>query len=174
MTRNTLPLPLHCYDEGGVVKPPLWLYMLLLAACADWLIFIFAVAIRDQTTFLLQLFYPQSSYLIIRLVITLPFLTVLLLLGNRERLWKKSRTSWRHCIYPLLIFGILASVTVQVWQIAVYHWLFQFVNALMLLLSCLFLVCLVRSRHVKLMIKDWRHPKRTEAGPLSSSSEKPG
>lgn len=157
-TEIMLPLPLHCYDEAGRVKPPLWLYWGLVFACTDWFVVIFAVALRGQTQTLLGLFYPAQNVLTASLVLTIPFLVVLILLSQRERLWKKNLTAWRKALVPLIFIGIISSVITLAWHVWLSHGRFEFLPALRLLYLLVGGAIILRSRHLSLMVADWKKP----------------
>lgn len=156
MKARRLPLPLHCYDEAGIIKPPAWLYWLLLFVCIDWVVLVFSLALREHTTQLLGLFYPAKSQLAMQLAATVPFIVVLLLLGNRQRLWQRQQRGWAGWIKPAIAVGVLFSLASSVWQIAAGHWQFQFLQAVKLLLVLLLGTMLIRSHHLQLMVSDWR------------------
>ncbi|NMH58543.1 DUF2919 family protein [Alteromonas ponticola] len=149
-------LPLHCYDEAGVIKPPRWFYWLLLCVCADWIVLVFALTIREHTTLLLQLFYPNRQLLVVQLIVTIPFIITLLLLGNRSRLWKKGRVKWPRTILPLLLSGIVLSLASTLWQLSDRNWEFALLQAIRLVLNLLLGVLVLRSLHIGLMLSDWR------------------
>ena len=155
MTR--LLLPLHCYDEAGRVKPPVWLYVLLLLLCTDWIALVFSLASFGQTSQLLAILYPDKTVLGTRLLATVPFVIVLLLLGNRERLWTRHWLQWRKLIKPLLLIGLASSLTAQVNTMAHERWSFHWTPAVFLLLNLITLLCVIRSKHLTTMVADWRH-----------------
>ena len=153
-----LKLPLKYYDESGRILPPVWLYSLLLLLCIDWLVFIFSVASRTQTTDLLAFFYPQKEALGLNLVASLPVLLTLLLISQRERLWKHDLVSWRHCILPFIQIGVLILLTSQIYYLMHHQWGFEVVTAVKILLYSMTLYVVTRSRHLKWMIYDWATP----------------
>lgn len=153
-----LPLPLSAYDDAGVIKPPRWLYWLLALNCLDWLMLVMALASTRHTTQLLSLFYPQQTLLWAKLAATVPLIVALLLLGNRSRLWKKQRYGWCKLLLPLIVAGVMANGVVIVSQLAQLHWQFSGVLAGQLSLASLLLVLVVRSRHWRLLVKDWQQP----------------
>ncbi|MCW8108570.1 DUF2919 domain-containing protein [Alteromonas ponticola] len=156
MSRRLL-LPLHCYDEGGVIKPPKWFYWLLLCVCIDWVVVIFSLALREHTTLLLNLFYPNRQLLVIQLLVTVPFIITLLLLGNRGRLWRKGWGRWSKAIMPLMFTGIALSFVSTIWQLNHRDWEFALLQAYRLVLNLLLGLLLLRSLHIGLMLSDWRH-----------------
>ncbi|WP_269520144.1 DUF2919 family protein [Alteromonas sp. BMJM2] len=153
-----LKLPLKYYDESGRILPPVWLYSLLLLLCIDWLVFIFSVASRTQTTDLLAFFYPQKEALGLNLVASLPVLLTLVLISQRERLWKHDLIRWRHCILPFIQIGVLILLTSQVYYLMHHQWGFEVVTAVKILLYSMTLYVVTRSRHLKWMINDWATP----------------
>ena len=150
-------LPLHCYDEAGRVKPPVWLYWMLILLCSDWLALVFALLTFGKTSDLLALLYPERGVLGVRLLATLPFVCTLLLLGNRERLWKRQWIEWRKLILPLLVSGIAASVWAQVNTMQQDHWAFHWTPALFLAGNFVLVITLMKSLHVSTMLADWRY-----------------
>ena len=154
-----LKLPLKHYDESGRILAPSWLYFLLLLLCVDWLVFIFSVASRSQTTELLAFFYPQKEALGLNLVASLPVLTSLVLISQRERLWKRNWLSWRHFVLPFIQVGVLVLLTGQMYYLMHHHWGFELVTAVKILLYTITLYVVTRSRHLKWMIEDWATPE---------------
>ncbi len=150
-----LPLPLHCYDEAGIIKPPRWLYWFLIVNSVDWVIFLFAVASRRHTTQLLEMFYPEKTLLWSKLAATLPFILVALLLGNRERLWKKTSIRWWRYTPAAIWSGISASLVVVGGQLQALNWQFQPLLAAQIVSLLLLGVLIARSRHLRLMLADW-------------------
>ncbi|WP_018981654.1 DUF2919 family protein [Salinimonas chungwhensis] len=151
-----LPLPLHCYDDAGIIKPPRWLYWLLLINSVDWTFFIFSVASRQHTSQLLGLFFPDRSLLWYKLAVTLPFIITALLLGNRQRLWKKSLINWYRLIPWLTVGGVAGSLTVVLLQLAGTHWYFQPVMAGQICALFTLATLMFKSKHVALMLQDWK------------------
>ena len=151
-----LPLPIHCYDEAGIIKPPRWLYWFLILNSADWVIFIFAVASRRHTSQLLEMFYPEKALLWSKLIATVPFIIVALLLGNRERLWKKTSLRWWYYMPASMWTGIIALLLVVGGQLEALNWQFQPLLAGQIISLSLLGVLITRSRHLRLMLADWR------------------
>ena len=156
-------LPLHCYDEAGRIKPPLWLYWMLLILCSDWIALVFSLVTFGQTSELLSVLYADKTVLGWRLLATWPFLTVILLMGNRERLWKKELTGWRLGIMPLIWTGNIVSIAAQMQTVLHDQWDFHWTPACFILVNVLVFVTVMRSRHIRLMVSDWRDPETVAA-----------
>ncbi|WP_137167064.1 DUF2919 family protein [Salinimonas lutimaris] len=158
----SLPLPLHCYDDSGVIKPPRWLYLLLLMNALDWLVLIFALASMGQTSDLLAVFYPDQHLLWLKLAATIPFILTALLLGNRQRLWKAGYRRWVVLILPLCFSGVVLVATMLVQQLIHLHWRFELILALQIAGLALLTTFLLRSQHIRLLIKDWQQPDMSD------------
>ena len=153
-----LKLPLKYYDESGRILPPKWLYVILALFSLDWIAFIFSLASRSQTEALLKLFYPQSESLVLALLSSVPIVLGLVLISQRERLWKKGITGWSRALLPLILVGVIASLSVQFYHIVSVHWGFEMITAIKVVVSIISLYCISRSRHLRWMIQDWKKP----------------
>jgi hypothetical protein len=153
-----LKLPLKYYDESGRILPPKWLYTILILLCIDWLAFVFSLASRSQTEALLQFFYPQKESLGLGLAASLPVLVGLLLVSQRERLWKRDVTAWRFIVIPATQLGVLSLLAVQIYYAMHHQWGFEYVTGIKLLFYGVALYAISRSRHLKWMIADWANP----------------
>jgi len=150
-----LKLPLQFYDESGRILPPKWLYALLLLLCIDWIAFVFSLASRTQTSELLSFFYANKASLGLYLLASLPVVIGLLLISQRERLWKKSFVSWRKIVLPSIQIGCVLQIAVQCSYLMSHHWDFDPVVALRSVFCIFAIYVLWRSRHLRWMIEDW-------------------
>lgn len=156
-----LLLPLHCYDESGRIKPPRWLTVLLILLCSDWIALIFSLASMGHTSQLLGLIYPDKSQFGLRLVASIPLLIAILMLSNRERLWKRHWYRWRILCFVLIIVGVVCSAMIQVLALSHDNWAFHVTPGIFLFLNGLTIVSITNSRHVRYMLQDWRQPDDT-------------
>lgn len=150
-----LKLPLQFYDESGRILPPKWLYALCMLLCIDWIAFVFSLASRAQTNELLSFFYPNKASLGIALIASLPILTGLLLVSQRDRLWKKGYIKWCTAIKPTILFGCFLLFAVQFTYLMDREWGFEFVVALRMAFCLFALYAFWKSRHLRWMIEDW-------------------
>lgn len=159
-----LKLPLKYYDESGRILPPSWLYIILILLCIDWLAFIFSLASRTQTDTLLNFFYPKKESLGLGLAASLPVLAGLLLVSQRERLWKRDFTQWRFMLIPATQLGVLSLLAVQIYYAMHHQWDFEYMTGIKIVFYGVSLYAITRSRHLKWMIEDWAnpHPKDEE------------
>lgn len=153
-----LRLPLSCYDESGRILPPRWLYAVFILLCSDWLAFIFSLASRTQTDGLLTFFYPQIETLALGLAASLPVFLSLLLVSQRDRLWKKGVLGWRRAVIPLAQFGILLLLSVQLYYAMHHHWDFEVITGVKIVFYSIALYAISKSRHLKWMVADWEAP----------------
>ncbi|WP_394220367.1 DUF2919 family protein [Alteromonas gracilis] len=150
-----LKLPLQFYDESGRILPPKWLYALSLMLCIDWIAFIFSLASRSQTSELLSFFYPNKASLGTALVASLPILMGLVLVSQRERLWKKGFVKWRRVVRPSIQLGCLLLLAVQFTYLIDHQWGFEFFVALRMVFCVFAFYAVWRSRHLRWMVEDW-------------------
>jgi hypothetical protein len=160
-----IALPLHHYDDAGRIKPPLWLYGLILLGCRDLLLLIFALAIRSQTSQLLALFYPNHEQFLYYVLMGGPFLICFVLLGFREKCWQRSHVNWCRLLKPLMLTGFTLQLLYQLTLLQLAHWEFHFGAALTLAISCGGIWTLFISYHLKVMIADWLRPTGDKVGP---------
>lgn len=153
-----LKLPLHCYDEAGRILPPRWLNWLIALACADWVLLVFSLASRSQTTTLLGLFYPDRLLLAANLVSTIPLVIGLVLISQRDRLWKRDIIGWVTILRPLLMTGLFMSMAIQIRTEYLLDWRFTPHSSIKLILLTAFIYCVMRSRHLRWMVEDWKRP----------------
>jgi len=153
-----LKLPLTSYDESGRILPPRWLYSVLILLCIDWLAFIFSVASRTQTSELLAFFYPQKETLGLGLAASLPVLISLILVSQRDRLWKNGYLVWRRWVIPLAQLGVLALLSVQLYYTMHHHWGFEYITGVKIVFYAIALYAISKSRHLKWMVEDWETP----------------
>ncbi|TAP35889.1 DUF2919 family protein [Alteromonas sp. KUL49] len=150
-----LKLPLNCYDESGRILPPKWFYWLCGFLCIDWLVFVFSLASREHTTELLSFFYPNRSGLIVSLLTSMPILMSLLLVSQRERLWKKSWLKWSSAVIPFVVLGAAGLMTAQLYHLSMAHWDFEWVSAIRIVGAALCIYVVLKSRHIRYMKSDW-------------------
>lgn len=151
-----LLLPLKYYDESGRVKPALGLYFCIAFLTRSLLILIGSISVRDNGDQLLALFYPEKHYLYISFAIALPALLAMLLLNFREKCWHAHRAWIFSCIKPLLIFSVLADLGLHIMLASIEDWKFSWIIAITLMLDTLIFYFLVKDKHTRLMLIDWK------------------
>jgi hypothetical protein len=151
-----LLLPLKYYDEAGRVKPALGLYLCIVFLSRSLLVFIGSFSMQRYTNELLTLFYPEQKYLYIGLVGALCAVFGLVILGFREKIWKNNRSWLFLLLKPMLMVSILIDLTTHVILANIEHWMFSWVIAATLILDVFCMFFLLKDKHTKLMIMDWR------------------
>jgi hypothetical protein len=149
-------LPLKYYDDAGRVKPAAALYFCIVFLSRSLLILIGSVSARENGDQLLALFYPEKQYLYISLTIAFPAFLALLILGFREKIWHANRFWMFSCIKPLLIFSVLADLSLHIISASVDDWQFSWLIALTLLLDSLVFYFIIKDKHTLLMLSDWK------------------
>ena len=151
-----LILPLKHYDEAGRVKPPAGFWLLLLLLCRAYLVFIAALSYRQDSAYLLALFYPLHSYFYWSVALSVPALVVFVVCGFRDKLWQRGIYWFALLLRPLLVCAIVADVVLHLVLARQQYWQFSWLIALTLLLNFRLLLYLFSSKHVALMLRDWR------------------
>ena len=150
-----LPLPLHCYDESGRVKPPKWLYWFILLGCRDVFLVLMSVVFPEQTDVLLGLLYRDGVEMLEKIAFALPFIVALLLLSYHHALLSKQWVAWLRLFKPLLLLGFCLSLVDLVMLSAKSHGHFSAYVGVSILFNVMGVVCLFRSRHIRVMLRDW-------------------
>lgn len=153
-TRQTLPLPLHCYDEAGRVKPPLWMHWCFFWGARSLLLLVAVLLIGPRGEAVPALFYASNSQWILHCSLGLVYLALWLLMGRREWFWQKSfHLNWmKSALIGLFTIDLVA----QTYWIAMSIGEFRGLKGAELLISLLCCFCVLRSSHLKLMMVDWR------------------
>ncbi len=126
-----LKLPLTSYDESGRILPPRWLYSVLILLCIT---------------------------LGLGLAASLPVLISLILVSQRDRLWKNGYLVWRRWVIPLAQLGVLALLSVQLYYTMHHHWGFEYITGVKIVFYAIALYAISKSRHLKWMVEDWETP----------------
>ena len=155
-----LPLPLHCYDDAGRVKPPRWLYWLICLGCRDIFLVLMSLVFPDQTEILLGLLYQDGTEMLLKIGFASPFVAVLLLISYHSVMLNKQWIAWIRVLKPLLVIGLLASLFEIIADTTMSGGHFSLYASFGILFNSFALVCIVRSRHLKIMLNDWRKDAR--------------
>lgn len=138
--------PEHKYDKEGYLKPSKIYYFIITYLLRGYLIIIMASSYGSDTNAILGAFYPNGKGLYLNLIIGIPALLALGILTYRSQLREKGKAHALKLVKPLLFLGLLADISVQIYNIAHIHWRFEQVLASMLLFGVVSLCVLVRLR----------------------------
>ncbi|GAA0857392.1 DUF2919 domain-containing protein [Aliiglaciecola litoralis] len=154
MTR--LLLPLKHYDEAGRVKPPriFWWCGLLLAK--SYFIFVLSLSNFRDADGLLEVFYPQQSELYLGFGIGFGAVIAMVLVAYREKWWNTKLVFISHLIKPLMFMTLALDLLHQVELAQKSYWQFSWTVALFVCLDVMIFYYIFTSRHIKIMLKDWR------------------
>jgi hypothetical protein len=152
----TIALPLKYYDDAGRVKPPigLWLYAAFIAKSV--LILVGSLTNRDTSESMLEIFYPQRSDFYFGLVLGCFGLAICLLCGFREKIWNAKKIVLFSTIKPLIFCSLLLDLGFQFKLAHANYWAFSWNIGLNILLIGSFTYWAIKSRHLKIMLKDWQ------------------
>lgn len=150
-----LLLPLHCYDEGGRVKPPLMLWFYIAFIAKSMLILIAALTNRQTTSAMLDIFYPLKNHFYIGLMLGAFGLLIALICGFREKIWRAKQTLIFRFIKPIIITSLAIDLIFQIQLAQHQNWQFSWSIAFNLLLIITLVYWQSKSHHFKVMLDDW-------------------
>ena len=151
-----LKLPLHKYDEAGRVKPPWLLFLCLCLLARGIVVFIASVSFRQDGGLLLSIFYPIKYQFYLSLFTAVPAIFTVFLLGFRERIWKAELGGLYRMLPVLLGYLVLTDLLIQLYILRAQHFAFAWPTALTLFSVILFAWYLLKSKHLRIMLLDWR------------------
>jgi hypothetical protein len=151
-----IKLPLHKYDEAGRVKPPWLLFLCLCFLARGIVVFIASLSFRQDGGLLLSIFYPLKYQFYLSLLTAIPAIMTLLFLGFRERVWKADRGSFYIGLPIILGYLIISDVVIQLYILRAQYFAFAWPKALTLFSVLVFAWYLVTSKHMRIMLVDWR------------------
>jgi hypothetical protein len=153
-------LPLKHYDDSGRILPAGALYLCLLYLCRSYFVFIASLSFRQDSNALLAIFYPDTRYFTVSLLIALPAVLVLLVVSFREKFWIKGLCWPFKLVKPLMFVTLLADGVFHVVAARQQYWQFSWLIAITLLIDALCLFFVLKDRHLKLMLQDWLKPSK--------------
>lgn len=151
-----LALPLNHYDESGRIKPPMTFWLSCLFLARSYFIFIAALSFRQDTESLLKVFYPNQQELYTGFVIGLGAVLAAVFVAFREKWWNGKFDKVRYLIKPLILLTLILDILYQIEIALDHHWQFLWTVAIFVVVDSILFYWLLKSRHVRLMIKDWK------------------
>ena len=151
-----LKLPLHKYDDAGRVKPPWLLFLCLCFLARGIVVFIASLSFRQDGGLLLSIFYPLKYQFYLSLLTAIPAIMTLLFVGFRERIWKAGKGAFYIGVPVVLAYLIASDLIIQLYILRAQHFAFAWPTALTLFSVLLFAWYLIRSKHMRIMLADWR------------------
>ena len=154
----SLKYPLQYYDESGRMKPPIFMYLILLFVCRGLIMLIISLSFREDSERLLRLFYPQPYHFYLSLIPILPAIMGLFLVSYRNSLWGKSRHRWFTFLPLCMLFSLLIDLGVQLYILRSIDFGFSTNYGLSLFIVFCGLLYLFQSKYIKDLINDWKSP----------------
>ena len=151
-----LKLPLHKYDEAGRVKPPWLLFLCLCFMARGIVVFIASLSFRQDGGLLLSIFYPVKYQFYLSLLTAIPAIFTLLLLGFREKIWKAELGLIYLGLPVILAYLLISDLLIQLYILRAQHFAFAWPTALTLFSVLLLAWYLATSKHIRIMLADWR------------------
>ena len=151
-----LALPLNHYDEAGRIKPPVTFWLSSLFLARSYFIFVVALSFRQDSESLLKVFYPNQYELYVGFSIGAGAVIANVLVALREKWWNSNWDKIRYLIKPLILITLAMDLLYQFKNALDHHWQFIWTVAIFIVVDCILLYWLLKSRHFRLMIKDWK------------------
>ena len=153
-----LKYPLNCYDEAGRMKPPLFVYILLLFVCRGLLVLIVSLSFTQDSERLLRIFYPFPSHFYLSLIPLAPALLALYLLSKRTILWQKEHHGWFKSLPFSLYCALILDGGIQIFILKETHFFFSLTHGVSLLFIACGLVYMKKSGYMRNLVEDWTRP----------------
>ena len=127
------------------------------------MVFIFSLTLPDQSEKLLLMFYPIKEQLYSGLLIGALAIPPFLLTSFREKIWRFHGEFLFRLFKPMIFLGLLCDFAFMMLLANQSYWQFSWGIGLGILVNLVALYWLLTSRHLKVMLVDWRH-RAEEAG----------
>lgn len=154
----SLKYPLHKYDESGRLKPPLFVYVLMLFVCRGLLILIVSLSFREDSERLLRVFYPQPYHFYLSLIPILPAIFALYLVSYRNKLWSAKNYRIFKCLSWCMTGAILLDMGVQFYILNGINFAFSATHGVSLFACFCGLIYIYQSQYMRHLIIDWTRP----------------
>lgn len=151
-----LPLPLKHYDEAGRIKPGGMFWLICLFPCRALLFFVLSFTFIQDQSLILSFVYPDNRDFYTSLIPIIPAALSILLASHREKIWQRGNEVYFYGLLPLLISAYVIDLSLLAVHIYQIRGLFEWTVALAVLVDTLLLAILLRSQHIKLMLRDWQ------------------
>jgi len=102
------------FDANGLLRLPLWFWVVLLLQARTWLIFVMAGVSRQQGGELLQLIYPDNQAFWRGMALGIPAALALIIAGRRQQ-WPRLWRYW-HGVLIVSVLGALGLQMFTLWQ----------------------------------------------------------
>lgn len=153
-----LKYPLHYYDEAGRMKPPVFVYILLLFVCRGLIVLIISLSFREDSERLLRIFYPLPYHFYLSLLPILPALIGLYLVSKRSVLWKEEKYVWFKCLPFCLYSALICDVGIQAYMLDEIDFTFSMNHGVSLFMASCGILYMIQSKYIKNLMIDWTTP----------------
>ena len=139
--------PIEAYDKYGYLKAPLWLWLGWLFLARAWVVFVIAGVSRQSGEKLLAMVYPDHSVLYLELALGIPAILLIWLIGLR----RPERALIARIIYfgkPVSVLTIAVQISALLYRVYLSSGLFNWPEAVSLVVLGWFLLFMLRSRRV--------------------------
>jgi len=153
-----LKYPLHYYDDAGRMKPPVFVYILLLFVCRGLIVLIISLSFREDSERLLRIFYPLPYHFYLSLMPILPALFGLYIVSKRSILWKADKYVWFKWLPLCLYSALICDAAIQLYMLDEIDFAFSMNHGISLLMAFCGLLYMSQSQYMGHLMKDWSTP----------------
>jgi len=140
------------------MKPPVFVYILLLFVCRGLLVLIISLSFREDSERLLRIFYPLPYHFYLSLLPILPALMGLYLVSKRTLLWKDEKYAWFKFLPTYLYSALICDAGIQLYMLEEIDFTFSMNHGLSLLMAFCGLIYLRQSKYIRHLMVDWTKP----------------
>ncbi|MCL1079781.1 DUF2919 domain-containing protein [Parashewanella spongiae] len=151
-------------DDKGRIKPPLFLYLILIFLARGWCVFILSLTQAGQRDGLVKLFYPLKDDFIASIIVGSIGLGIYFLVTVERR----GKPLWLIPVFSKLKLLLFASVSTEfaliVIRLSHIDYQFSWIYAIEILILFWGIIYLLKSKHLKYYSQGWTidRDKKTE------------
>lgn len=135
------------YDQHGLLKTPVLLWVGWAFLIRAWVVFVVAGASRQEGSTILQYVYPNHTMLYLGLAMGLPIVVGMWLVGLRKSDSTKTNFIVSQ-LKPVTLLIVMLQLAHTVYLVDLQHWQFTWTNAVTLVSLIWFAIYLLNSRRV--------------------------
>ncbi|WP_234495345.1 DUF2919 domain-containing protein [Vibrio maritimus] len=135
------------YDQHGLLKTPVLLWVGWAFLIRAWVVFVVAGASRQEGSTILQYVYPNHTMLYLGLAMGLPIVVGMWLVGLRKSDSTKTNFIVSQ-LKPVTLLVVMLQLAHTVYLVDLQHWQFTWTNAVTLVSLIWFAIYLLNSRRV--------------------------
>ncbi|XOV79431.1 MAG: DUF2919 family protein [Aestuariibacter sp.] len=140
---------LDYYDNDGLLKPPVLIYVILFYLFRAVVIIAAASGIGSDTSAILSAVYPDLRFLYIHTGIALLACGCGYLVFYRRTLLEREKLHWLRILRPGLIIILMLDLSLHLYIAYTQHWQFAWSIGIGVFIPLFFLLLLIKNTHVR-------------------------